>query len=90
MRDKVRLILERANHPNTPQAKAKTAIALAFRLMQKYNLNDVDVKQREQTNPQSDEIEAIEHSIFGQYRVRRGSLFYVIAQAVSWACFRGN
>ena len=90
IRDKVRLILERANHPNTPQAEAETAIALAFRLMQKYNLNDADVKQREQVNSQSDEIEAIEHSIFGPYRVRRGSLFYVIAQAVSCACFREN
>ena len=90
IRDKVRLILERANHPNTPQAEAETAIALAFRLMQKYNLNDADVKQREQINSQSDEIEAIEHSIFGPYRVRRGSLFYVIAEAVSCACFREN
>lgn len=90
IRDKVRLILERANHPNTPQAEAETAIALAYRIMQKYNLNDSDIKQREQINSQSDEIEAIEHSIFGPYRVRRGSLFYVIAQAVSCACFREN
>ena len=35
MQAKVRAILERANHPNTPQAEAETALALAFRLMQK-------------------------------------------------------
>jgi hypothetical protein len=30
---KVRAIIERANHPNTPQAEAETALALALRLM---------------------------------------------------------
>jgi len=34
---KVRAILEKANHPTTPQAEAETALALAFRLMQKYH-----------------------------------------------------
>ena len=36
MQAKVRAILERANHPNTPLAEAETALALAFRLMQKF------------------------------------------------------
>ena len=36
---KVRAILEKANHPNTPQAEAETALALAFRLMQKYDID---------------------------------------------------
>ena len=39
MQAKVRAILERANHPNTPQAEAETALAFAFRLMQKYGLD---------------------------------------------------
>ena len=37
---KVRAILEKANHPTTPQAEAETALALAFRLMQKYDLDE--------------------------------------------------
>jgi len=28
------------NHPTTPQAEAETALALAFRLMQKYDLDE--------------------------------------------------
>ena len=36
---KVRAILEKANHPNTPQAEAETALTLAFRLMQKYDID---------------------------------------------------
>jgi len=30
MQAKVRAILERANHPNTPQAEVETALAIAF------------------------------------------------------------
>ena len=37
---KVRAILDKANHPNTPQAEAETALAFAFRLMQKYDLDE--------------------------------------------------
>ncbi|MFM7409679.1 MAG: DUF2786 domain-containing protein, partial [Actinomycetota bacterium] len=43
MIEKVRAILERANHPNTPQAEAETALALAYRLMQKHGLEESDV-----------------------------------------------
>ena len=37
---KVRAILEKANHPNTPQAEAETALALAYRMMAKYDLDE--------------------------------------------------
>ena len=43
---KVRAILEKANHPNTPQAEAETALALAFRLMQKYDIDESAVSKR--------------------------------------------
>ena len=43
IRDKVRSILERANHPNTPQAEAETALSLAYRLMKKYDLDEYEI-----------------------------------------------
>lgn len=45
IRDKVRLILERANHPNRPQAEAETALSLAYRLMQKYDLDENEISK---------------------------------------------
>ena len=41
--DKVRAILDRANHPNTPQAEAETALAMAQRLMMKHGLDEVNI-----------------------------------------------
>jgi hypothetical protein len=37
---KVRALLERANHPGTPQAEAEAALAMAYRLMAKYDLDE--------------------------------------------------
>lgn len=39
MRAKVCVILKRTNHPNTPQAEAKSLTTLPFRLMRKYRLD---------------------------------------------------
>ena len=36
---KVRAMLERANHPGTPKAEAEAALAMAYRLMMKYDLD---------------------------------------------------
>ena len=88
IRDKVRSILERANHPNTPQAEADTALTLAYRLMQKYNLADSDIEQRATCDRFNNEIEIMNFFIAGPYRVRRASLFHVIAGAVCCASYR--
>ena len=85
MRAKVRSILEKANHPNTPQAEAQTALALAFRLMQKYNIDESSLGKRSLDN------ETVTSKIFtitGPYRVRRGTLLWNIAHTVSCHAYR--
>ena len=83
--DKVRLILERANHPNTPQAEAETALALAYRLIQKYNLDEREISNKDSA---SAEVLVRSFEITGPYRVRRGSLLYTIANAVGCDSYR--
>lgn len=85
---KIRAILERANHPNTPQAEAETALSLAYRLMQKYDLDEHDIASRSNTQSQSDKIATKTFQITGPYRVRRGNLVYTIAKALSCTAYR--
>jgi len=82
---KVRAILEKANHPNTPQAEAETALALAFRLMQKYDIDESSIHKRSFDN---ETIATKTFVITGPYRVRRGTLLWTIAQAVSCHSYR--
>ena len=56
MQAKVRAILERANHPNTPQAEAEAALTLAFRPMQKYGLDGNNTRSRPAQPPSVDQI----------------------------------
>ena len=88
IRDKVRLILERANHPNTPQAEAETALSLAYRLMQKYDLDEYEIAKITNQHATSDEIKIKSFEITGPYRVRRGTLLYTIAKALSCHSYR--
>ncbi len=88
IRDKVRAILERANHPNTPQAEAETALTLAYRLMQKYNLDKYEISKSTGKHSARDEIKIQTFEIIGPYRVRRGTLLYTIAKAVSCHSYR--
>ena len=69
---KVRAILEKANHPTTPQAEAETALALAFRLMQKYDLDEDAVSGRQARDVSNHEVKSKVFVIKGPYRVRRG------------------
>jgi len=85
--DKVRSILERANHPNTPQAEAETALALAYRLIQKYNLDEQEISDTGDDRG-NNEIVVRSFEITGPYRVRRGSLLYTIANAVGCDSYR--
>ena len=88
IRDKVRLILERANHPNTPQAEAETALSLAYRLMQKYDLDEYEIAKSAGKHAVRDEIKIQTFEITGPYRVRRGTLLYTIAKALSCHSYR--
>ena len=88
IRDKVRAILERANHPNTPQAEAETALSLAFRLMKKYDLDEYEIAKSASNHAATNEIMIQTFEITGPYRVRRGSLLYTIAKALSCHSYR--
>ena len=83
MIEKVRAILEKANHPNTPQAEAETALALAYRLMQKHGIEESDLGARADGR-----IISKTFTITGPYRVRRGTLFHILATSLSCADYR--
>ncbi|MFM8388655.1 MAG: DUF2786 domain-containing protein, partial [Actinomycetota bacterium] len=88
MIEKVRAILERANHPNTPQAEAETALALAYRLMQKHGLEESDVAGANDKRSPDARITSKTVTITGPYRVRRGTLFHILATSLSCADYR--
>ncbi len=88
MIEKVRAILERANHPNTPQAEAETALALAYRLMQKHGLEESDVARAAGKRSPDARITSKTMTITGPYRVRRGTLFHILATRLSCADYR--
>jgi len=74
IREKVRSILERNNHPNTPQAEAETALSLAYQLMKKYDLDEYEMEKSANQHAISEEIKIKTFEIIGPYRVRRGTL----------------
>lgn len=83
---KVRALLERANHPETPQAEAETALAMAYRLMLKYDLDESRVHTSRAHTDQK--IEQRRYETVGPYRVRRDHLRYRIGEVLSCASYR--
>jgi hypothetical protein len=83
--EKVRAILERANHPNTPQPEAETAFTLAQKLITKYNLDEsalLDAQNIEEG------IEKGYIDIVGSYALRRLCVAGAVARANSCANYR--
>jgi len=88
---KVRALLDRANHPGTPQAEAEAALAMAYRLMAKYDLDERLITQQHDDAPrESDQIVRRRFAIVGPYRVRRNSLLAKMAGVLSCASYRAN
>ena len=85
---KVRAILDKANHPNTPQAEAETALAFAFRLMQKYDLDESAIDGNTSRVRSDQEITSKIFVIKGPYRVRRGTLLWRMASTLSCHAYR--
>lgn len=83
--DKIRALLARANHPNTPLAEAETALALASKLMQKHGLVEGDL-----AGAVEDDITVVLERvrIEGPYRVQRTNVLYEIAKVHSCAGYR--
>lgn len=92
MKAKVAAILAVAQHPNTPQAEAETALAMAWKLMQKYGIDKAATTRRNpisgRANILSREIVSEDIILRGLYRVRRGDLLYQIAKANCCAGYR--
>jgi hypothetical protein len=85
--EKVRAILDRANHPNTPQPEAETAFTLAQKLITKYNLDEsalLDAQNIEEG------IERAHIDIFGSYALRRLCVAGAVATANSCASYRST
>jgi len=85
VRAKVQAMLDRANHPGTPQAEAEVALAMAHRLMQRHGLamGDLDA-----SDGQPSKVKVRRESITGPYRSRRGTMFWRLSEALSCACYR--
>lgn len=87
---RVRALLERANHAGTPQAEAESALALAYRLMLKYDLDEREVTAAQSggKRQRTDRVVSRTYRTVGPYRVRRNDLRFAVADALSCACCR--
>jgi hypothetical protein len=84
---RIQALLKLAQHPNTPQAEAESALAMASKLMQKHGYSDGDVSIND-----LDDTEVIVERVLiaGKYRVRRLSLLHAIASVHSCAGYRDD
>jgi len=92
---KVRALLERANHPGTPPAEAEAALAMAYRLMMKYDLDirslgESGTATSNSAQSRSTAVERRRYETTGPYRVRRYILRYDITDALSCSMFRAT
>lgn len=84
-RERIQSLLSLAQHPNTPQAEAESALAMASKLMQKHGLSETDIAEvsHEDVSIVSEIV-----CVKGPYRVRRINVLYVIAKMHSCASYR--
>lgn len=85
MIEKIRALLARANHPNTPLAEAETALALASKLMQKHGLVEGDLMASDEHDVT---VTCERVRVAGPYRVQRTNVLYEIAKVHSCAGYR--
>lgn len=88
LRDKIHALLARANHPNTPQAEAETALALASRLMLKHGLTDDDLIEADPATDIAVRCERV--AVAGKYRVQRQHLLYAVARRHNCVGYRDD
>ena len=87
-RDRINAMLNLAQHPNTPQAEAESALAMASKLMQKHGLSQSDIAS---SRPEEDGAVVVERiHVGGLYRVRRQNILYTIALLHSCAGYRAD
>lgn len=85
-RDRIKALFALANHPNTPQHEAESALAMASKLMQRHGLNEADVADTFVDDHGEVVSQTIE--ITGAYRVQRADIFWDIARIHSCPSYR--
>jgi hypothetical protein len=85
-RDRINAMLNLAQHPNTPQAEAESALAMASKLMQKHGLSQSDITSSRTDEDTTVVVERVR--VGGLYRVRRQNILYTIALLHSCAGYR--
>jgi hypothetical protein len=85
-RDRIQALLTLAQHPNTPQAEAETALALASKLMQKHGLSENDIAAAAHID--DTEVVIRTFTVSGLYRVRRQNMLWNIARLHSCDGYR--
>jgi hypothetical protein len=85
-RDRINAMLNLAQHPNTPQAEAESALAMASKLMQKHGLTQSDIASSRTDEDTTVVVERVR--VGGLYRVRRQNILYTIALLHSCAGYR--
>ena len=85
-RERIHALLALAQHPNTPQAEAESALAMASKLMQKHGLSEQDVEHNDST--ESIDVVVRVYRVSGPYRVRRVNILNVIALMHSCVGYR--
>lgn len=83
--DKVRHLLDRANHPNTPQPEAESALALAQKLISKYNIDEASLREH---NDAPEDIVKDEIVITGKYALDRLRVASAVARANQCYAYR--
>lgn len=75
-KERIAAMLALANHPNTPQHEAETALALASKLMQRNGWTEGDIAPRDAPVDENIVVETL--VVSGPYRVQRYDLLYSI------------
>lgn len=86
-RERIRSLLTLAEHPNTPRAEAETALAMAYKLMQKHGIGESEIAG---ARPDDARIVVRRFRVTGPYRVRRQNILWLIATYHSCAGYRAD
>lgn len=87
---RIQSLLSLAQHPNTPQSEAETALAMASKLMQKHGLLPDDISRGTADSDNDTQVVVERVKVGGKYRVRRGHLLYSIANIHSCVGYRDD
>lgn len=85
-KERIHSLLALAQHPNTPQAEAETALAMASKLMQKHGLSNDDIADDDQM--ENTDVTVRVFKVPGAYRVRRVNILNTIALMHSCVGYR--